>query len=325
MAHAQERRQLTRRLKKRRVWPMTQQPGNLRASILSHGYRLRFAVAVVSGVVVSALAALADPGATGNSGAHTSLASLLWPLLIPFCLLFLATLFLLGEMGQWTACRVGTIRSGILTAAIAGACFGLGEAVASFGISAFTLGLPPGSSLAIAMFVLAAHVVNDAVLFGIVGALAGSFGAVIGRSQYRYRRQWSEQPQMIGSANEVSQRQDGAQAQPIPRPGYYEGRHFTSYAEEVRLLKWSGDSEAAERLLLALVDATEAESRANAPGWEVAPWCYEELARLYRSRMDFAAEVAILERFHRHPHAPGAKPTQLLERLDIARAQLEGS
>ena len=306
---------------------MTQQPVTPRANTNtpSHGYRIRLAVAAVSGVVISTLAVLADPGATGNSRVHTSIASMVVPFLIPFCLLFLATLFLLGEVGQWTARRVGTIRSGILAAAVAGACFGLSEAVVSFGVSAFTSDLPLGSNIGIAVFALAVHMVNDAVVFGIVGAIVGGIGAVIGRSQYRYRRQWSAQLQVIGNTNGVSQSQDGAQAQPISSPGYYEGRHFTTYVDDVKALKRSGDSGAAERLLLALIDATEAESRANGPGWGVASWYYEELARLYRSRMDFAAEVAVLERFQHHPHAPGVKPTQLLERLDIARAQLEVS
>jgi hypothetical protein len=48
-----------------------------------------------------------------------------------------------------------------------------------------------------------------------------------------------------------------------PRPGYYLGRNYTTYFEEVKALKRSGDDQAAERLLLALVDATEAESRAT--------------------------------------------------------------
>jgi hypothetical protein len=56
-----------------------------------------------------------------------------------------------------------------------------------------------------------------------------------------------------------------------PRPGYYQGRHYTTYVEEVKALKRSGDNEAVEWLLLALIDATEAESRANEEG--VAPAC----------------------------------------------------
>lgn len=278
---------------------MTQQPANLRANILSHGYRLRFAIAVVCGFVCSTLAALALPGDTGSSRV---LAPVVLPFAIPFCLLFLATLFLLGEVGHWTPRRVGAIRSGVVAAAVVGACFGLSSAVVSVGVSAFTSGLASGSYLGIALLVLVIHMLYDAVTFGISGAIVGGIGAAIGRSQYR--RQRSEQLRMMSGANEVSPIHDRNQAQPISGPGYYEGRHFTTYVGDVKALKWGGDNEAVERLLLALVDATEAESRANGPRWGVAPWCYAELARLYRQRMDYAAEVAILNASSAIPMPP---------------------
>jgi hypothetical protein len=121
----------------------------------------------------------------------------------------------------------------------------------------------------------------------------------------------------------VSQLDKHGQVHPTSGPGYYLGRHFTAYVEEVKARKRSGDDKAAERLLLALVDATEAESRAN--GWGVAPWYYEALAKLYRERKDYRAEVAILQRFASQPHAPGVKPPLLLERLDKAKALLAES
>lgn len=114
-----------------------------------------------------------------------------------------------------------------------------------------------------------------------------------------------------------------AQAHPVTGPGYYRGRHYTSYVEEVKALKRSGDTAAAARLMLALVDAVEAEGRAKREG--VAPWYYEELAKLYRERKDYPAEVAILERFEHQRHAPGVKPMRLLERLAKARALLAKS
>ncbi len=114
-----------------------------------------------------------------------------------------------------------------------------------------------------------------------------------------------------------------AQAHPVTGPGYYRGRHYTSYVEDVKALKRSGDTDAAARLLLAMLDAVEAEGRAKREG--VAPWYYEELAKLYRERKDCAAEVATLERFQHQRHAPGAKPPQLLERLEKARALLANS
>jgi hypothetical protein len=121
----------------------------------------------------------------------------------------------------------------------------------------------------------------------------------------RFRRQSSQQRPSQGSAD---------------APGFYQGRHFTSYVDDVTALKRNGDSAGAEHLLLALLDATEAEDRAQGGG--VAPWYYEELAKIYRERKDYASEVAVLERFARQRHAPGASPPVLLERLEKAKALL---
>jgi hypothetical protein len=101
------------------------------------------------------------------------------------------------------------------------------------------------------------------------------------------------------------------------KPGYYNGRHYTTYVSEVKNLKKSGKLEEVEKLLLELIAATEAESVAE--GFGVAPWYYEELAKVYRKQKEYAKEVAILERFAAQKHAPGAKPPRLLERLEKAR------
>jgi len=98
--------------------------------------------------------------------------------------------------------------------------------------------------------------------------------------------------------------------------GYYKGRHFTTYVEEVKQLKRAGKLEEAKALLLELVKATEEEGKYTGVG----PWYYEQLAIIHRGTKDYASEVAILERFAKQKHAPGAKPAQLLERLDKARA-----
>lgn len=113
-----------------------------------------------------------------------------------------------------------------------------------------------------------------------------------------------------------------SQTNPVSVPGYYRGRHYITFVEEVKALKCTGDNDAVERLLLALVGAVEAESRAKGPKWGVAPWYYDELAVLYRKQKDYAAEVAILERFMRQPHAPGVKPPKLADRLENARMLL---
>jgi len=45
--------------------------------------------------------------------------------------------------------------------------------------------------------------------------------------------------------------------------GFHEGRHYTAYVEVVEDLKRQNDLDEAEKLLLSLVVATEAESRAK--------------------------------------------------------------
>jgi lipopolysaccharide biosynthesis regulator YciM len=104
------------------------------------------------------------------------------------------------------------------------------------------------------------------------------------------------------------------------QPGYYNGRHYSTYVSEIENLKKQGFIDQAEHLLLELVNATEAEAKANNSG--VAPWYYEELAKIYRRRKDYQKEVAILERFAKQKHAPGVKPAQLLERLAKAKQLL---
>jgi hypothetical protein len=75
-----------------------------------------------------------------------------------------------------------------------------------------------------------------------------------------------------------------AQAHPVTGPGYYRGRHFTSYVEDIKRLKRDGELDKAEALLLGLVDTVEVEARAKQ--LIVAPWYYEELAKIYRKRKD---------------------------------------
>jgi hypothetical protein len=72
-----------------------------------------------------------------------------------------------------------------------------------------------------------------------------------------------------------------------PTTGRVRGQHYTDYVEDVRELHRSDKNEAAERLLLELVDATEEESRVLGTG--VAPWYYEQLAIIYRKHKDHIA------------------------------------
>jgi hypothetical protein len=76
----------------------------------------------------------------------------------------------------------------------------------------------------------------------------------------------------------------------IDKPGFYKGRHFSTYAGEIVDLKRTKQLERAEELLIHLVDATEEMSRATGMG--VAPWYYRQLAIIYHSQMDYTAEIA---------------------------------
>jgi len=104
---------------------------------------------------------------------------------------------------------------------------------------------------------------------------------------------------------------------PTQKPGYYMGRHFTTYVPDVKGLKKQGKLDEAEKLLIQLVGATEAENRASGYQYGVAPWYYEELAKIYRKQKDYATEVTILERYFKQKRAPN-KP-KLLERLEKAK------
>lgn len=53
---------------------------------------------------------------------------------------------------------------------------------------------------------------------------------------------------------------------PVVKPGYYDGRHFTTYVRDFERLKKNGEFIELENLLLELVKATEAESAVNGMG-----------------------------------------------------------
>ena len=102
------------------------------------------------------------------------------------------------------------------------------------------------------------------------------------------------------------------------KPGFVDGKQYTTYVVKVRAMKRGNKFPEVERLLLRLIEATEAESRLM--GWGVAPWYYEQLALVNRKQKNYPAEVRVLERFASQRHAPGAKPPRLIQRLEKARA-----
>lgn len=109
----------------------------------------------------------------------------------------------------------------------------------------------------------------------------------------------------------------------MAKPGFVDGRHYTEYVDEVRRLKRAGDLDGAETLLLRLVDATEAEAKAER--WGVAPWYYEQLAVVYRKKKLVDSEIAILERYERQSKAPGVGRSALADRLKRLRVRTRSS
>lgn len=112
---------------------------------------------------------------------------------------------------------------------------------------------------------------------------------------------------------------------PRPRddnqPGFHRGRHYTEWVDTVKAHKRAGRDTQALDLLEHLMNAVEAEFDAN--GLAPAPWYYEQAAILYRKRRDFAAEVAILERFAAID--PSRVNDKLAARLRRARQLVEVS
>jgi hypothetical protein len=100
-------------------------------------------------------------------------------------------------------------------------------------------------------------------------------------------------------------------------PGYYRGRHLDDYRAEVRELKRSGRLDEACRLLFALVEAAERESKAERQA--VATWPYAELASVYRKQKDHLGEASLLGRFAAWPRR---EETKAAARLLARRASV---
>jgi hypothetical protein len=87
------------------------------------------------------------------------------------------------------------------------------------------------------------------------------------------------------------------------RPGFYQGRHYTEYIDQVKALTHDDRRLAeAEELLIGLIGAVEAEALAKQVA--MAPWYTEQLAIVYHEQRRYAAELAILERYDRAARTP---------------------
>lgn len=100
--------------------------------------------------------------------------------------------------------------------------------------------------------------------------------------------------------------------------GFYRGRHYTTYVEEVKAFKRAGDYSRAEALLLALVEAVETEARVKR--WGVAPWYYDQLALIYRKTRQPERELQIVERYASHWRPKdGPLPARAVAAIEKAR------
>lgn len=104
---------------------------------------------------------------------------------------------------------------------------------------------------------------------------------------------------------------------PVSGPGYYKGRHYTTYVWDYEQLKKEGRLEEEEILLLGLVEAIE--KAASLPDQIVPPAYYEDLAIIYRKRKEYIKEVHILQRYIAFRPKDGPKAPRLIERLKKAK------
>lgn len=81
------------------------------------------------------------------------------------------------------------------------------------------------------------------------------------------------------------------------RAGEVDGKHYTTHAPDVKALLKAGDLAAAERLLLRLIEAVEAEGRLGGVHWTLPPWYHGRLASLYKKFKRPEDERAIMERY----------------------------
>jgi DNA polymerase III subunit epsilon len=103
------------------------------------------------------------------------------------------------------------------------------------------------------------------------------------------------------------------------KPGFYRGKDATEYVEQVLMLKRAKQFAQAERLLLALIQAVEVENRVEC--WGVAPWYCEQLANIYHGQKNYAAEIAVLERYERQPYRKRVFPfaNRLIKARELLR------
>ena len=83
---------------------------------------------------------------------------------------------------------------------------------------------------------------------------------------------------------------------PLNPSGFYKGRHYTEWIEEVKLLKREERFEECLVLLFGLIEATENEAKEQ--GWPYsAPGYYEDAAIIFRKQKRYKDEIEVLKRW----------------------------
>jgi DNA-directed RNA polymerase subunit RPC12/RpoP len=100
--------------------------------------------------------------------------------------------------------------------------------------------------------------------------------------------------------------------------GFYRGKHYTEYVDEVTELHSAGHDDEALALLDGLMTAVEEESRAK--HWAAPPAYYDQAATIYRKRKNYASEIAVCQRYAKNNHASNGATFD--DRIRKARALL---
>jgi hypothetical protein len=83
---------------------------------------------------------------------------------------------------------------------------------------------------------------------------------------------------------------------PLNPSGFYKGRHYTEWIEEVKRLKREEKFEECLVLLFGLIEATENEAKEQ--GWPYgAPAYYEDAAIIFRKLKRYEDEIEVLKRW----------------------------
>lgn len=130
-----------------------------------------------------------------------------------------------------------------------------------------------------------------------------------------FRRQ--REPEQTESPYQLRERQQ-------EEAGQVRGRYYVDWVPTLNELRSAGQDDEALALLLEVIDA--AERAAAVSGREPSPGYTERAAVIYRRREDFAAEVAVIERWQAacppERRGPGATQGRLAHRLAKARELL---